>query len=142
MRSCVVLRDRECSTMVSAWDELLCVGLGVSKPYKLYLGQYEVIGERADCYDEEENGYVLPDHIDGKPAQKFMDDAVIGYEVENVSYREEDEFEFADPAESVNWLSTNNWLDETLLADLTTAIGKLLVPTPIIFTLDPELSRY
>ena len=91
--------------MVSAWDELPCVGFGSVKSFKLYLGNFEVLGERAEFHDDEADEYALPDDINGKAVQGFKDDAVIGYEVENASYRPEDEFEFAVPSECEDWLA-------------------------------------
>jgi hypothetical protein len=81
----VVLRDRACSSMVSTWDELLCVGFGAVKPYKLYLRTFEIIGERSQIYDDEADEYVLPDDINGKAVRGFKDDMGIWYEVESAS---------------------------------------------------------
>ena len=125
----VVLRNRGGSTMVSTWDELLCVGFGSVKSYKLYLGNFEVLGERSEFYDDEADDYVLPDTINGKAVRGFKDDAVIGCEVENASYRPEDEFEFDVPPECERWLEGSKWLDDRLLADLSAALVKLGEPT-------------
>jgi len=138
----VVLRDRECSTMVSTWDELLCVGFGSVKSFKLYLGNFEVLGGSAECYDEEADEYVLPDHINGTPVKGFKDDAVIGYKVENASHRPEDEFEFAVPSECEGWLAENKWLDDGLLADLGGAIDELGKPITGIDKPTPSTSRF
>ena len=124
----VVLRKRECSSMVSTWDELLCVGFGSVKPYKLYLGAFEILGERSQFYDDEADEYVLPDTINGKAVRGFKDDAVIGCEVENASYRPEDEFEFDDPSECESWLTDARWMDDRLLAELSAALVKIGKP--------------
>jgi hypothetical protein len=141
-RKYVLLRDRECSSMVSTWDALLCVGFGSVRSYKLYLGTFEVLGERAECYDEEADEYVLPDHINGTPVKGFKDDAVIGYEVESASYRPEDEFEFDNPSECEGWLSETQWLDDRLLADLRAALVKLDKPITGIDKPNPSTSRF
>ena len=124
----VVLRNRECSSMVSTWDELLCVGFGSVKPYKLYLGAFEFLGERSEFYDDEADEYVLPDTINGKAVRGFKDDAVIGCEVENASYRPEDEIEFDEPSECEDWLTETNWLDISLLDDLKASVVRLGQP--------------
>ena len=127
-RRYVVLRDRECSSMVSTWDELLCIGFGSVKPYKLYLGTFEILGERSEFYDDEEDQYVLPDDINGKEVQGFKDDAVIGYEVENASYHPDEEFEFENPMECEGWLTDTKWLDTSLLDDLKAAVIRIGQP--------------
>ena len=141
-RKYLVLRDRECSSMVSTWDELLCVGFGSVKLYKLCLGTFKVLGERAECYDEEVDEYVLPDHINGTPVKGFKDDAVIGYEVESASYRPEDEFEFDNPSECEGWLDEAQWLDDNLLIDLNTALLKLGKPINGIDRPIPKASMF
>jgi len=138
----VVLRNRECSSMVSTWDELLCVGFGSVKPYKLYLGAFEILGERSQFYDDEADEHVLPDTINGKAVRGFKDDAVIGCEVENASYRPEDEFEFDEPSECEGWLAGARWMDDRLLAELNSAVVKLGQPKAGIDRPDSMTSRF
>ena len=138
----VVLRNRECSSIVSTWDELLCVGFGSVKPYKLYLGAFEILGERSEFYDDEADEYILPDDINGKAVRGSKGDMVIGYEVENASYRPEDEFEFDVPPECERWLAESQWLDDRLLADLAAALMKLGEPKFGIDIPDSSVSRY
>ena len=124
----VVLRNRESSSMVSTWDELLCVGFGAVKHYKLYLGTFEILGERSEFYDDEADEYVLPDDINGKAVRGFKDDVVIGYEVESASYRPEQEFEFDHPSECESWLTEARWMDDRLLSELRAALFKIGIP--------------
>jgi len=124
----VVLRDRERSSMMSAWDELLCLGFGAVKPYKLYLGGYEILGDRSEFYDAEKDEYVLPTDICGRAIRGIKDDAIIGYEVENMSDEPGDEFEFYKPAECEVWLTEARWLDDRLLADLHAAVTTIGEP--------------
>ena len=124
----VVLRDRERSSMVSVWDELLCLGFGTVKLYKLYLGAYEILGDKSEYYDAEADEYVLPSDIQGKAVRGIKDDAIIGYEVENMSDESGDEFEFDEPTECEGWLTEARWLDDRLLADLHTAVTTIGEP--------------
>ncbi len=124
----VVLRDRESSSMASTGDELLCFGFGTVKPYKLYLGTFEILGERSQFYDHETDEYVLPDDINGKAVRGSKDDVVIGYEVENASYRPEQEFEFDHPSECERWLTEARWMDDRLLSELRAALFKIGKP--------------
>jgi hypothetical protein len=114
--------------MVSTWDELLCVGFGSVKPYKLYLGAFEILGERSEFYDDEADEYILPDDINGKAVRGSKGDMVIGYEVENASYCPEDEFEFDEPSECEGWLTDTKWLDDSLLDDLKAAVIRIGQP--------------
>ena len=138
----VVLRKRECSSMVSTWDELLCVGFGSVKPYKLYLGAFEILGERSEFYDDEADEYILPDDINGKAVRGSKGDMVIGYEVENASYRPEDEFEFDEPSECEGWLAGARWVDDRLLAELISAVVNLGQPKAGIDRPDSMTSRF
>jgi hypothetical protein len=114
--------------MVSTWDELLCLGFGSVKPYKLYLGAFETLGERSEFYDDEADEYALPDDINGKAVRGSKGDMVIGYEVENASYRPEEEFEFDHPSECESWLTEARWMDDRLLAELSAALVKIGKP--------------
>jgi len=129
MNSYQVLRSRDQYSMVSTWGELLCVGFGKTRPYRLYLGNYEVLGESAEFYDEELDELAVPDTINGKDVRGVKDDYVIGFGVEDAAYRPDDEFEFAVPSECEGWLAENKWLDDGLLADLSAALVKLGEPT-------------
>jgi hypothetical protein len=138
----VVLRNRERSSMVSNWDELLCVGFGSVKPYKLYLGTFEILGERSEFYDDEADECILPDDINGKAVRGSKGDMVIGYEVENASYRPADEFEFDEPSECEGWLAGSRWVDDRLLAELNSAVVKLGQPKAGIDRPDSMKSRF
>jgi hypothetical protein len=123
-----VLKARGQSTMASAWDELLCVGFGTSKPYRLYLGNYVILGERAEYYDEEADDYLVPDEIRGRAVRGVKDDYIVGRDVEDVSQKPDDEFEFQHPSECEQWLVRNHWMDADLLAKLEHAIHALGAP--------------
>jgi hypothetical protein len=128
--------------MVSTWSELLCVGFGKTRSYRLYLGIYEVLGEVAEYYDEELDEFSVPDIINGKAVQGVKDDYVVGFWVEDAGYRPDDEFEFDTPSECVDWLTETQWLDDRLLADLTAALAKLGEPKFGIDIPDSSISRY
>jgi len=128
MTSYQVLRCRGQYSMVSTWDELLCVGFGKTRSYRLYLGIYEVLGEVAEFYDEELDEPAVPDTINGKEVQGVKDDYVVGFGVEDAGYRPDDEFEFDAPSEGEGWLTEKRWLDDGLLADLNAALVKLGEP--------------
>lgn len=128
MTSYQVLRCRDQFSMVSTWDELLCVGFGKMRPYRLYLGIYEVLGEVAEFYDEELDELAVPDTINGKEVRGIKDDYVVGFGVEDAGYRPDDEFEFDAPSECEGWLTEKRWLDDGLLADLNAALVKLGEP--------------
>lgn len=114
--------------MVSVWDELLCLGFGAVKPYKLYLGGYEILGDKSEYYDAEADEYALPTDIQGKAVRGVKDDAIIGYEVENISDESGDEFEFDEATECEGWLTETRWLDDRLLADLHAAVTTIGEP--------------
>ena len=120
-----VLRRRERTSMVSAWDELLCVGFGVAKPYRLYLGNHVVLGECAEYYDEEADDYLIPKDIGGRAVRGVKDGYILGFDVEDISQDSEEECEFEDPCECESWLAEQVWLDNQLLEDLEGAISAL-----------------
>jgi len=128
--------------MVSTWGELLCVGFGKTRSYRLYLGNYEVLGESAEFYDEELDELAVPDTINGKDVRGVKDGYVIGFGVEDASYRPDDEFEFAVPSECEGWLAENKWLDDGLLADLRGALIELGKPITGIDTPNPSTARF
>ena len=128
--------------MVSTWNELLCVGFGKTRSYRLYVGTYEVLGESAEFYDEELDELAVPDTINGKDVRGVKDGYVIGFGVEDAAYRSDDEFEFDTPSECVGWLTETQWLDGRLLADLTAALAKLGEPKFGIDIPDSSISRY
>jgi hypothetical protein len=51
---------------------------------------------------------------------------VSGCEVEDASYRPEDEFD--DPSECESWLTEARWIDDRLLAELSAALVKIGKP--------------
>jgi hypothetical protein len=137
-----VLKAREQSTMASAWDELLCVGFGTSKPYRLYLGNYAILGERAEYYDEETDDYLVPDEIRGRAVRGVKDDYIVGCDVEDVSQKPDDEFDFQHPSECEKWLVENHWLDDNLLAKIEGAIHALGAPQQGTDTPKPDTSQF
>lgn len=142
MVSYQVLRCRDQYSMVSTWNELLCVGFGKTRSYRLYLGNYEVLGESAEFYDEELDELAVPDTINGKDVRGVKDGYVIGFGVEDAAYRPDDEFEFAVPSECEGWLAENKWLDDRLLADLRGALIELGKPITGIDTPNPSTARF
>ena len=111
--------------MVSTWNELLCVGFGKTRSYRLYVGTYEVLGESAEFYDEELDELAVPDTINGKDVRGVKDGYVIGFGVEDAAYRPDDEFEFDTPSGCADWLTANLWSDDRLIVDLAAALVKL-----------------
>lgn len=121
-----VLRSREEYSMVSAWDELLCVARGSTKPYKLCLGTYEVLASRGEFYDSGEDKYRVPGVINGKPVRCVRDESVLGDDVIIDGYRDDCSFEFTQPAECIPWLEDNDWMDDELIADLHVEVESLV----------------
>lgn len=129
MTSYQVLRCRDQYSMVSTWNELLCVGFGKTRSYRLYVGTYEVLGESAEFYDEELDELAVPDTINGKDVRGVKDGYVIGFGVEDAAYRPDDEFEFDSPFECAGWLAATRWMDDRLTVDLGAALLRLGEPT-------------
>lgn len=128
--------------MVSTWNELLCVGFGKTRSYRLYIGTYEVLGESAEFYDEELDELAVPDTINGKDVRGVKDGYVIGFGVEDAAYRPDDEFEFDTPSECSDWLTANLWSDDRVIVDLAAALVKLGEPKFGIDIPDSSTSRY
>lgn len=129
MTSYQVLRCRDQYSMVSPWNELLCVGFGKTRSYRLYVGTYEVLGESAEFYDEELDELAVPDTINGKDVRGVKDGYVIGFGVEDAVYRPDDEFEFDSPSECAGWLAAMRWMDNSLTVDLSAVLARLVEQT-------------
>ena len=73
-----VIAERERSGMASVWDEYLCLRKVSETEYELSVRAYEVLAEGWGYYDEETEGYDLPDEINGKGVVGFVDEWIIG----------------------------------------------------------------
>jgi uncharacterized protein YacL (UPF0231 family) len=73
-----IIAERECSGMVSVWDEYLCLRKVSETKYELSVRAYEVLAEGWDYYDEESEDYDLPDEINGKAVVGFVDEWIVG----------------------------------------------------------------
>ena len=73
-----IIAERERSGMASVWDEYLCLRKVSETEYELSVRAYEVLAEGWDYYDEETEGYDLPDEINGKGVVGFVDEWIVG----------------------------------------------------------------
>lgn len=122
MSTPIVVALRESSSMASTWSEYLCLSKGKTKPYKLFIGQYEFLAELDDYYDEDADDYVVPEQIDGKAVVSFEDDYVVGGDL--LQQEESDAVEFSSVFDTDvrAWLKKISWDGANVLVDIEKAI--------------------
>ena len=91
---------------------------------------YEVLrleGEYEEFFDGEDGGYIFPDIIDGKEFVEMNSDRMLmGGNLDWSNPYETVEFDSVDDPGFINWLETNNWIDE--LDAINSNLGKIQNP--------------
>lgn len=93
-----ILQEIECSSMVSTWNEYLCLEIRDGRAV-LSHRRYEWLGNVSDFVVETEEGdeeYRIPDIIDGKPVEGIEDEFVVGGELTPDPSDPEPEFDLTD----------------------------------------------
>ena len=105
----VILASRESSSMVSNWQEFLCLTEGDTKAYKLFTGQYEALASKYDYFGEDTGEYELPDEIDGKDVTGIDDEYVVGGVLQWIDGTKPLEFDYVEHSVLIEWLAENGW---------------------------------
>jgi hypothetical protein len=117
-KSIEIIDSREDGSMVSSWNEYLCLCKGDTKRYRLFVGRYEPLVEASEFFNEETEDYDLPTHIDGVVVVGIEDDYVVGGELQWFS--DEHTIQFDKPSESAvrAWLNRHEWWNEIVQTHL------------------------
>jgi len=114
----IIVEYREGASPGSSWNERLCLCLGDTKRYRLFVGGYAGLAEASEYYNEDTDEYDLPTHIEGVEVVGIEDDIVVGGEL--TWFEDEDTIEFDsvdDPAVTA-WLRKLDWTSESVRAML------------------------
>ena len=118
----IIIDSRYESSMSSTFRESLCIERIDEENYRLFIGDYEVIGEVSDYLNEETYDYDIPDTIDGAVVQYTEEDYICGGDI---LQNEDDgpilpQSELDDGVEE--WLKGVNWLNEEILTSIKTIL--------------------
>ena len=118
----IIIDSRYESSMSSTFRESLCIERIDEENYRLFIGDYEVIGDVSDYLNEETYDYDIPDTIDGAVVQYTEEDYICGGDI---LQNEEDgqillQSELDDGVEE--WLKGVNWLNEEILTSIKTIL--------------------
>ena len=118
----IIIDSRYESSMSSTFRESLCIERIDEENYRLFIGDYEVIGEVSDYLNEETYDYDIPDTIDGAVVQYTEEDYICGGDI---LQNEDDgqillQSELNDGVEE--WLKGVNWLNEEILTSIKTIL--------------------
>ena len=104
-----ILAKRECATLVSIWNEYLCIEQITNNRYQLDIRKYEELAEAWKYYDEGIGDYSLPQIINGKRVAGREDGQIVGGEL--VDTEEHGFVRFSDPTDSelAEWLESVDW---------------------------------
>ena len=105
-----IIKSRDANQMAfSNWTEYLVLTHGETKKYKLFTGQFEVLGEREDYYDEDTDDYELPEEIDGKAVEGIEEEYVIGGDLTHFDASQAVEFDDMTDAALTSWMDESEW---------------------------------
>ena len=118
IREPLIIDSRYESSMSSTFRESLCIERIDEENYRLFIGDYEVIGEVSDYLNEETYDYDIPDTIDGAVVQYTEEDYICGGDI---LQNEDDgqillQSELNDGVEE--WLKGVNWFNEEILSSI------------------------
>lgn len=118
IREPIIIDSRHESSMSSTFRESLCIERIDEENYRLFIGDYEVIGEVSDYLNEETHDYDIPETIDGAVVQYTEEDYICGGDI---LQNEDDgqillQSELDDGVEE--WLKGVNWFNEETLSSI------------------------
>ena len=118
IREPIIIDSRYESSMSSTFRESLCIERIDEENYRLFIGDYEVIGEVSDYLNEETSDYDIPETIGGAVVQYTEEDYICGGDI----LQNEDDGEIIlqneldDGVEE--WLKGVNWFNEEILSSI------------------------
>jgi hypothetical protein len=113
-----IVETREGASPGSSWQDRLCLCLGDTKRYRLFIGGYAGLANACDYFNEDTNEYDLPSHIDGVEVVGIEDDVVVGGELTWIEEDETVEFDAVTEPQVAAWLKQFEWTSETVAAML------------------------
>ena len=118
----IIIDSRYESSMSSTFRESLCIERIDEENYRLFIGDYEVIGEVSDYLNEKTYDYDIPDTIDGAVVQYTEEDYICGGDI--LQNKDDGQIllqsELDDGVEE--WLKGVNWLNEEILTSIKTIL--------------------
>ena len=117
-----IIAERERSGMASVWDEYLCLRKVSETEYELSVRAYEVLAEGWDYYDEETEGYDLPDEINGKGVVGFVDEWIVGGSLIETEAFKSLLFKDLNHPDVTQWFDEVKWNTSAVMSALQSAV--------------------
>ena len=117
-----IIDERERSGMASVWDEYLCLRKVSETEYELSVRAYEVLAEGWDYYDEETEGYDLPDEINGKGVVGFVDEWIVGGSLIETEAFKSLLFKDLNHPDVTQWFEELEWNTSAVMSALQSAV--------------------
>ena len=110
-----ILDEREKYSMISSWNEFLCIERFGDGEYEISVRGATVLEEARTFFNEETEEIDLPDFIDGHCVIGTSDGVVIGEPLEVIDgYSSPLRFHNVADETLVEWLESNNWLTDNV----------------------------
>ena len=117
-----IIAARERSGMASVWDEYLCLRKVSETEHELSVRVYEVLAEGWDYYDEETEGYDLPDEINGKGVVGFVDEWIVGGSLIETEAFKSLLFKDLNHPDVAQWFEEVEWNTSAVMSALQSAV--------------------
>ena len=117
-----IIAERERSGMASVWDEYLCLRKVSETEHELSVRAYEVLAEGWDYYDEETEGYDLPDEINGKGVVGFVDEWIVGGSLIETEAFKSLLFKDMNHPDVTQWFDEVKWNTSAVMSALQSAV--------------------
>ena len=118
IREPLIIDSRYESSMSSTFRESLCIERIDEQNYRLFIGDYEVIGEVSDFLNEETYDYDIPETINGAVVQYTEEDYICGGDILQNEDGGQVILQGELNADAEEWLKGVNWFNEEILRSI------------------------